>query len=285
MLTLFTKKDLKENDLSFRMTEGGILNDVLDRVVGDISEVETVVECLVYPTTSGGVYDTKYTTCFATQRLKLPAFATDIRANKVKCWELVKVETRPLGANNYPGLATPSVNFWSVSGQPLNMCQTDASKPIHTQTVKPLLNGQDFDFALWTPSLFHNNNAKWTFKHVGGIPYPGIPYATYDGNSSTTIISDENGWGILCRSGYLYLAQLDIANQPQKPDQGNPSWSPMCREFRLHFVQRWLSNKTVVRALWMAQAETQDDKAYAGGEVTVDNSAFVDPDYNGPTEA
>ncbi|AJZ72668.1 VP1 [Thetapolyomavirus trepennellii] len=240
--------------------------EVLNVVSGG-PEVELIVDAFLGPPSymPGGSMEARWLTS-AIPLNKIPVQAT---GDKIKIWELVKAstglfQTQPQdvtlmdASQPYNG---PQSSQWAASGLPASGFPSAATgKPPFDNTIEPqpLLQdnqmfGQLFQFNPWM------DNAKYYVnKQLGsGSAIVG------DSNSTVVLMADEDGFGVMCPTGFCYLSSLDYVSKLMKKDTAHDdAWYQqyqLPRYFKLYLRQRWVKSPVVMMDLFqqMLNSEVQ----------------------------
>nr|ABR68687.1 VP1 [Betapolyomavirus tertihominis]AIN39530.1 VP1 [Betapolyomavirus tertihominis]QCQ73650.1 VP1 [Betapolyomavirus tertihominis]WIV69149.1 VP1 [Betapolyomavirus tertihominis]WIV69154.1 VP1 [Betapolyomavirus tertihominis] len=216
--------------------------------------------------------DADTTVCYSLAEIAPPDIPNQVSECDMKVWELYRMETEllvvplvnALGNTNgvVHGLAGTQLYFWAVGGQPLDVVgvtPTDKYKGPTTYTINPpgdprtlhvynsntpkaKVTSERYSVESWAPDPSRNDNCRYFGRVVGGAATP--PVVSY-GNNSTIPLLDENGIGILCLHGRLYITCADMLGTANSRIH-----TPMARFFRLHFRQRRVKNPFTMNVLY-----------------------------------
>lgn len=212
--------------------------------------------------------------------MKLNKIPMAIEGSKLKIWECYKCKT---GTTNWTTWLPqnpenlfngPSGSAWSVSGMPMSMIPVTNSTasngagppPLTDMTEPAALNSHYTEtIARWLYNPWVENAKYFSKGSVGGIP------AQFgDNNSTTVLLTDENGWGIMCPNQEVFLTSCDFATQQHGSQPFVTFQFP--RYFTLYFRQRYVKSPVVLADIF----EDYALKQVAGYKGETDNIMEVE---------
>lgn len=218
--------------------------------------------------------------CFSVAAINLPEIPDAMCEDTMLVWEAFRLETDvifapQLGSAGYQrsqgtpaGIEGTQFYFWACGGGPLDVIginpyptgfkvATELEVPGTTdvaslQALRKQVNAANYPVEVWVPDPTKNENCRYFGRVVGGQVTP--PVVSY-GNQSTTPLVDENGVGILCTYGTVYLTSADMVGMTGIP--GNPTLdtgyslqrgvqAAFGRFFRVHMRQRRIKHPYTV---------------------------------------
>lgn len=256
-------------------------HEILDLVPGPREHVELEIKCFLSPnyvipgppgsptTGTGGTAP-----LWCTSAVPLQKIPVAIEGSRLKIWECYKVKTGIFNIGTWIPVTVaqafngPTGSAWAVSGMPMSMLPvvtstnsnaSDATKvpPITNQTQPAALNEH------WTYSVGQYQFNPWVenAKYFQRISMGQVPFQFGDNNSTTVLLTDENGWGIMCPNQEVFLTACDFATQ------GNPTDPPVSTEaytcfqfpryFTLYFRQRYVKSPVVLADIFQDYALKQ----------------------------
>lgn len=206
-----------------------------------------------------------------TSAIPLNKIPVAIEGSRLKIWECYKVKTGTTNwttwipekpANVFNG---PSGSAWSVSGMPMSMLpvtvaydSTDGGTSTGI-TVPPLgINTQpaplNSHYTVSVAQMMYNpyaENCKYFMRATVG----GTPAQFGDNNSTTVLLTDENGWGIMCPNQECFITACDFTTQQQGEDNYKVYQYP--RYFIMYFRQRYVKSPVVLADIFQDYALKQ----------------------------
>lgn len=221
--------------------------------------------------------------CFNTSAVVLPKIPVDIRGNKLKVWELYKVETNVMSQTGFVPMSPldpfqgPCGAIWSASGQPLEVFPTSANPtkdPPFTSAAQSMPVGATgtFDLQSYMINPWQENTKYYQRHDLGG----GGP-AFADSNSVATLMTDSAGYGVICPNGRCYLTNLDYACQligdADIAKAKYQCWQ-YARYFKCYFRQRWIKSPVLLSDLF-DQYTQQATAGYVGEVDNIENVQMI----------
>nr|ADD50921.1 VP1 [WU Polyomavirus]ADD50926.1 VP1 [WU Polyomavirus]ADD50931.1 VP1 [WU Polyomavirus]UJY54021.1 major capsid protein VP1 [WU Polyomavirus] len=217
--------------------------------------------------------DADTTVCYSLSQVAPPDIPNQVSECDMLIWELYRMETEVLvlpflnagvlNTGGVGGIAGPQLYFWAVGGQPLDVlgiAPTEKYKGPAQYTVNPKTNGtvphvysssdtprarvtnEKYSIESWVADPSRNDNCRYFGRMVGGAATP--PVVSFSNNSTIPLL-DENGIGILCLQGRLYITCADLLGVNK-----NRVHTGLSRFFRLHFRQRRVRNPYTINLLY-----------------------------------
>lgn len=242
--------------------------EVLGLVPGPRTEVNLTVSCYLNPPQIMYTAPNEFP-IFATSAIPLPKIPISVQGDRLKIWECYKVRTGLLNFGSWHPVDPntpfngPSGNRWSVSGNPMSMIPIQPSNnnppPVPAGGLVPqalLQSGQGINLVDYNPFV---ENARYFVRE--GVGLGGAGWG--DNNSTVVLLTDEDGWGIMCPNGECFLTQSDYIAQ-QQPEAAGPPVVPahfvfflQARYFTLHFRQRYVRSPVVLADLFESYTRRQ----------------------------
>nr|QVW10128.1 MAG: VP1 [Bat polyomavirus] len=245
-------------------------HEILGLVPGPREHVELEIKCflsppavLVEPEASA------HPPYWLTSAVKLNKIPVAIEGSRLKIWECYKCKTGTTNWTTYiPPNPTalyngPSGSAWAVSGMPMSMLPvvnaaqstegaTPLVPPLSNDTQPVALNSNatetiaQYVFNPWV------ENAKYFMKASVG----SVPASFGDNNSTTVLLTDEQGWGIMCPNQEVFITACDFASEGAA---GTGSFRTFCfpRYFTLYFRQRYVKSPVVLSDIFQDYALKQ----------------------------
>lgn len=116
----------------------------------------------------------------------------------------------------------------------------DPTPPLSNNTQPAALNSH---FKETIASWLYNpwvENAKYFMKTSIG----GVPAQFGDNNSTTVLLTDEQGWGIMCPNQEVFITSCDFATEGDGSNNFKTMMFP--RYFTLYFRQRYVKSPVVL---------------------------------------
>uniref|UniRef100_A0AAU7E1V1 VP1 protein n=1 Tax=Rousettus bat polyomavirus TaxID=3141932 RepID=A0AAU7E1V1_9POLY len=144
---------------------------------------------------------------------------------------------------------------------------TDTTQPaaLNTHFTTPITT---YQYNPWV------ENAKYFTRYTSGVPM-----SFGDNNSTTVLLTDENGWGIMCPNQEVFLTSCDFIMAAQTATAA-PSSAPAFevfqypRYFKLYFRQRFVKSPVVLADIFQDYA-LQQVAGYSGETNTVMEVSMV----------
>ena len=233
--------------------------------------------------------------CYTLAVVNLPEIPEALCDDTLLVWEAYRVETEliftpQVGSAGYiraqgtpAGTEGSQMYFWSCGGSPLDVIGINPDPermnvagglegPENKENVAGLqasrkqVTAANYPVEIWTPDPTRNENARYFGRIVGGSVTP--PVVSF-GNQSTTPLVDENGVGVLCLYGALYLTSADMLGMTGLP--GNPTLSDAYsqqravqaafgRFFRVHCRQRRVRHAYTIDMMFRQFLQPQKPK-------------------------
>ncbi|ART66881.1 VP1 [Bat polyomavirus] len=249
-------------------------HEILDLVPGPREHVELEINCFLSPNFVVPGDPAKASPLWCTTAVQLNKIPTAIQGSKLKIWECYKAKTGILNWTTEFPLAQselfngPMGSSWSVSGMPMSMLPVVASSESYwdkSGAVPPLTNTTQ-PAALnthWTTPIttYQYNpwveNAKYFSRYSSGVPL-----SFGDNNSTTVLLTDENGWGIMCPNQEVFLTSCDFVMSALTATAA-PTSTPAYevyqypRYFKLYFRQRYVKSPVVLADIFQNYALQQ----------------------------
>lgn len=218
--------------------------------------------------------------CYSFFALDLPKIPDSIQGDYMQVWECYMAETEVVGATqlleittttyegaaNMPGKGSVGAQlyFWAVGGDPLdvigvqNVTENTYPAPLISPTAKTdyaaatsnktkVVQDGVYPVTCWSPWPGLNDNCKYYGKVFSGNTTPSM---VQFGNSSTVLLLDKDGVGIICK-GRCYVYSCDCSGQERLLTDGSIYRHKMLsRWFRLHFRKRWIQNPFALTDLY-----------------------------------
>ncbi|SCC98884.1 TPA: VP1 [Pomona leaf-nosed bat associated polyomavirus] len=246
-------------------------HEILDLVPGPREHVELEINCFLSPNYvlpgAAGTAAPKW----CTSAIPLNKIPVAIQGSKLKIWECYKVKTGTTNWTTWLPLQLSSVfngpmgSAWSVSGMPMSMLpvvNSTASDSQDSGAVAPLTNSTvpvalTQHYVKSIADLLYNpwvENAKYFMRASIG----STPMQFGDNNSTTVLLTDENGWGIMCPNQEVFLTSCDFATQADQTTSTNPfTVFQFPRYFKLYFRQRYVKSPVVLADIFQDYALSQ----------------------------
>lgn len=252
-------------------------------MAGPREHVELVINCFLAPNLI--CPNEKGNPLWCTTAVPLQKIPVAITGNKLKIWECYKLKTGVFNwacyqqANANGTWNGASASAWSVSGMPMSMLPVVPSSsssyttkepvPPITNTTQPVALNSHFTVSYWQYQYNpYVENCKY-FHRFGN----NVPLSLGDNNSTTVLLTDEHGWGIMCPNQEVFLSSIDFCNvqiigsaPPGEQDAYMPYQMP--RHFTLYFRQRYVRSPVVLQDIFENYALSQV-AGYQGEQNTV----------------
>lgn len=227
------------------------------------------------PYTFTDTLDAGSSLCYTLAVVNLPEIPEALCDDTLLVWEAFRVETEliftpQVGSAGYiraqgtpAGVEGSQMYFWACGGSPLDVIginpdpermnvaaglegpsKENQPSVAGIKATRKQVTAANFPIEIWSADPTRNENCRYFGRIVGGSVTP--PVVSF-GNQSTTPLVDENGVGILCLFGAIYLTSADMlgmvgyAGNPTLSDaysQQRSVQAAMGRFFRVHFRQR-----------------------------------------------
>lgn len=260
--------------------------------------------------------------CYSVAVINLPEIPDAMCEDTMIVWEAYRLETELLFApqmassgyqranGTLAGIEGTQLYFWACGGGPLDVIGINPdperlkvnealegpgnSDVASLQALRKQVNAANFPVELWVADPTKNDNTRYFGRVVGGGVTP--PVVSY-GNQSTTPLIDENGVGILCNFGSVYLTSADMVGMTGLP--GLPTLSAdysnqrtvqagYGRFFRVHCRQRRIKHPYTVDMMFRQflqpqKPQVQGQQPAAVQEVTMEQMqpATIPPTVEG----
>lgn len=229
-------------------------------MAGAKEDVEIEVDCFLSPPQYGVTQGQD--PLWVTSAIPLNKIPVQADGNRLKIWECYKIKTGLFMTQPYlvseinaqEPVNGPFQNCWAVGGQPITGFQnpngqssTDAKLPPFSADtpVMQLMTSDRYNNQTFSLNPWMDNSKYYINKQKGGGAY-----SFGDSNSQVTLLSDEWGWGIMCPSGFCYLAANDYFSKLDVITGGEPAdqyqiWQP-ARYFTIYLRQRWVKSPVIL---------------------------------------
>lgn len=237
---------------------------------GPREHVELEIKCFLSPEAvivNGSSAQAPYWLTSAVPLNKIPVA---IEGSRLKIWECYKCKTGTTNWSTYlPPSPTavfngPGGSAWSVSGMPMSMLpvvaagestqgDTTVKQPLSNSTQPVALNSHYTETIaqyLYNPWV---ENAKYFMKATVGT----VPAQFGDNNSTTVLLTDENGWGIMCPNQEVFITSCDFATEGGGSASTEFRTYQFPRYFTLYFRQRYVRSPVVLADIFQDYALKQ----------------------------
>lgn len=251
--------------------------EILGLVPGPKTDVELKINCTLSPASNylsnASTANPPVTPRWNTSAIELPKIPVSVQGDKIKIWELWKVRTGPVGYHSNTPVnpsapnTGPNCNKWSASGLPMSMIKGQASglPPISENglVIVPLDANNSPNFTLNSVDFnpFVENAKYYSRESRAGASASG------DNNSTVVLCADEQGWGIMCPNGEVFLSSLDCNAHVVAAAGANTretfNYYINGRYFTLWFRQRFVKSPVMLSDLF-EQYTRQQIGSYSG---------------------
>lgn len=222
----------------------------------------------------GQTLDAGSSMCYTLAVVNLPEIPEALCDDTLLVWEAFRVETEliftpQIGSAGYiraqgtpAGVEGSQMYFWACGGSPLDVIainpdperlsvaaglegpKDNKETVAGIKATRKQVTAANYPIEIWCADPTRNENCRYFGRIVGGSVTP--PVVSF-GNQSTTPLVDENGVGVLCLYGAVYLTAADMLGMvgftglPTLSDASHLQRSVQAafgRFFRVHFRQR-----------------------------------------------